>query len=216
MKVLIGCECSGRSREAFKRHGHDAWSCDLQESEDNSPYHIVDDVRAVARRPGWDLFIYHSPCTYTANSGAKWLYIDGRQENGRDESRWEGMRQGVAMFLDLWSVDIPRVCAEWPIIHEHAQALLGIEPDQYIQPWQFGDPEQKATALRLRNLPRLVPTHRKQPDLFALPAPDDIQQSVWREAPGPERQRNRSRTFPGIANAFATQWGRLTQKEGGE
>lgn len=206
MRVLIACEESGVIRRAFRAKGHEAFSCDLVAARDSSEFHIQDDAIKVAYQPGWDLLIFHWPCTNVANSGAKHLYRGMKFENGPDPIRWARMEADVAAFKALWAAPAPRKCGEWPIIHSHAQALLGIPWTQVIQPWQFGHPEMKATCLRLQNLPPLLPTRVVGP-----PPRDPAERRKWARvhqmAPGPNRQRDRSETLPGIAEAMALFWG---------
>lgn len=150
--------------------------------------------------------IFHAPCTFTANSGAKWLYIGGQKKNGRDEDRWSNMRAGVRFFLDLWNMPIDEIIAEWPIIHEHAVALMGgVTYTQIIQPWQFGHKAMKATCIYAKSGRRLVPTNVVGP-----PPKDPVERKKWavihNMAPSPDRQKLRSKTFPGIGDALADQY----------
>lgn len=193
MKILVACEFSGRVREAFRALGHDAWSADILPAEDDSRWHIQGDVRPVLRWP-WDLVVAHPPCTYLCNSGVRWLYHNGRKVR----ARWQSMRAARDFFAECLYANSSRVCVENPVPHRHAE-LPAVS--QWVQPWQFGDPESKRTGLWLRGLPCLVSTHAK---------PALVKQSVHRASPGPERWRERSRTFPGIAQAFAMQWGSLS------
>ncbi len=187
-RVLVACEFSGIVRDAFIAAGHDAISCDLLPSERPGP-HIQGDVRPLLREP-WDLVIAHPPCTYLANSGVRWLYRDGR----RDEDRWARMAEAAEFFHECLLANAPRVCVENPVMHRHA----GIrKANQFIQPWQFGHGEVKATGLWLRGLPLLEPTE----------IVDGRTPRVHHMSPGPDRWRERSRTFPGIAAAMADQWG---------
>lgn len=207
-RVLVACEFSGVVREAFLRRGHDAWSCDLLPAEDapaewlNQPQHYQCDVREVLHGDGqgpWDLMVAHPPCTFMANSGAKHLYLDGNKANGRNEKRWQQMQAGAEFFRLLWDAPIARICIENPVMVGHAKKLIGVEQTQTIQPWQFGHGETKATCLWLKNLPPLVPTK----------IVEGRTARVHRMAPGPDRWKERSRTFTGIAEAFADQWGAL-------
>ena len=183
MRVLIACECSGVVRRAFIEAGHDAWSCDLLPAFDQSPAHIQGDVlELLARDPRWDLLIAHPPCTHLACSGARWF-----REKGDVQA------QAVVFARTLLETAIPHVCLENPIgiLSTHLR-----QPDQIIQPWQFGHGETKATCLWLTRLPRLVPTA-----MVAGRVP-----RVHHEAPGPDRWLRRSVTLPGIAAAMAAQW----------
>lgn len=194
MKVLVACEFSGIVRDAFRDRGHDAISVDLLPSERPGP-HIEGDAIAALTSQRWDLVIAHPPCTYLANSGVRWLY--GGRGTIPDHGRWAAMHEAAAFFeAFLFTVQADRVAVENPVMHRHA----GIRrADQYIQPWQFGHPEVKATGLWLRNLPLLVPTR----------IVNGRTPRVHHASPGPERWKERSRTLPGIAAAMADQWGRL-------
>jgi hypothetical protein len=195
MRVLVACEFSGVVRDAFRARGHDAVSCDLLPSERRGP-HIVGDVRAILH-DGWDLLIAHPPCTFLANSGAKHLYLGCRRENGAACDRWANLGHAAAFFLAMLRAPIPRIAVENPIMLGHVRRLFDLPaPSQTIQPWAFGHPETKATRLWLRGLPRLVPTR----------IVEGRDARVHREPPGPERWRNRSRTYLGIAAAMAEQW----------
>lgn len=182
MRVLIGCEFSGTMRRAFAARGWDAWSCDLLDAEDGSPNHITGDVR-LALHDEWDLLIAHPPCTHLAVSGARW-FKDKRVE------------QAAAL-------DFVRVLLDAPIRHIALENPVSIisscirKPDQTVQPWMFGHGETKATCWWLTNLPKLKPT-----DIV-----DGRDSRVHRMPPGPDRWKERSRTFPGIAEAAADQWG---------
>jgi hypothetical protein len=180
MKVLIACEFSGRVRDAFAAKGHDAWSCDLLPSEQPGN-HIVGDVRDVLPHL-WDLMIAHPPCTHLAVSGARWFKAKG-----------QSVDDALAFVRRLMEAPIHRICIENPVSIISTRIR---RPDQVIQPWQFGHGETKATCFWLKNLPPLTPTR-----LVA-----GRENRVHREPPGPDRWKNRSRTFPGIALAMADQW----------
>lgn len=186
MKVLVACEFSGIVRDAFLSRGHDAVSCDLLPTERPGP-HLQCDVRSVLDS-GWDLIIAHPPCTDLASSGARWWAAKGEQR----------YRDAVA-FATCFLGHAPRVAIENPI---GRLATAWRKPDQIIQPFQFGDPEWKTTCLWLANLPLLA--H----DPVQL-RPDPKASRVWRQPGGPDRWRERSRSFPGIARAMAEQWGAL-------
>lgn len=186
MNVLVACECSGIVRDAFIAAGHNAMSCDLQETERPGP-HIVGDVLPLLRER-WDLVIAHPPCTRLCNSGVAWL---------EKRNLWNDMRQGAKFFMDCLNANAPRVCVENPIPHGYAMAIIREPYSQVIQPWMFGHGETKATCLWLRGLPTLRPTR----------IVDGKEQRLHRLPPGPERAKERSRTYPGIAAAMAEQWG---------
>jgi hypothetical protein len=182
MKVLVACEFSGVVRRAFAARGHDAWSCDLLLAEDSSANHYTGDVFDIIR-DGWDLMIAHPPCTHLAVSGARWF------KNKREE------QEKALMFVaDLMYTAIPRICIENPISIISSRIR---KPDQIIQPWMFGHGETKATCLWLKNLTPLVPTN----------VVDGREARVHRMPPGPDRWKERSRTYTGIAAAMAEQWG---------
>lgn len=192
MRVLVACEFSGTVREAFRRLGHDAWSCDLMPAEDGSRYHFTGDVRAILEGyqakgeywvTPWDLMIAHPPCTHLAVSGARWF-----------EAKRPEQAEAVEFFLMLARSPISRIAIENPVC---VMSSIWREPDQIIQPWQFGHGETKATCLWLKGLPPLVPTN-------IVPGREA---RIHRMPPGPDRWKERSRTFSGIAKAMAEQWG---------
>lgn len=197
MRVLIACEYSGRVREAFRRLGHDAWSCDLLESEDNSKYHIQGDCLALLG-DGWDLLIAHPPCTRLANSGVRWLH---------ERDLWVDFEQAVQFYLALRNAPIAKKCLENPVMHKYARERLGSVRRQVVQPWWFGEKTFKATGYELHGLPDLVATDRLTP-----PAVGTDEHKAWswihRCPPGPDRWKIRSRTPQGIADAMAEQWGK--------
>jgi hypothetical protein len=185
MRVLIGCEESGTVRDAFLARGHQAISCDLEPTRSPGP-HYHGSVFDLIDYP-WDLAIFHPPCTHTSVSGAK--HFAGKWDDGRQAC-------GVAFFMRLWraSAPIPRVCFEQPV---SIISSLHEKPTQIIQPWQFGHGETKSTCLWLRGLPPLKPSN----------IVEGREARVHRMAPGPERARERSKTYQGIADAMAEQWG---------
>ena len=208
MRVLVACEFSGRVRDAFLKRGHDAVSCDLLPTEVPGP-HIQDDVLNHLN-DGWDMMIAHPPCTYLANSGVSHLYNKDKTIN---HERWQKMVDAGKFFQKLWLCNIPKICMENPIMHKYGKAEAGIsfyydtiEFRQVIQPWMFGHMEQKATCLWLKNLPKLAPTNNVRDQMMELP--DNKRQRLHYLPPSKDRQTIRSRTFPGIAEAMAAQWGR--------
>jgi len=195
MRVLIGCETSGVFRRAFTLAGHDAWSCDLLPAEDGSNRHITCDVRDILG-DGWDMAVLHPPCTRLCNSGVRWLHTP---PPGRTRAElWRELDEGAQLFSDFWHAPIDRVCIENPVMHKHAKAQIRDyrAPAQSVQPWQFGHGETKRTCLWLRGLPALTPT-----DIV-----EGREQRVHLMPPGPDRWKERSRLFPGIAAAMAEQW----------
>ena len=184
MRVIVACEYSGRVREAFRKLGHDAWSCDILESEDDSEFHIQTCIEDVIN-DGLDLMIAHPPCTHLAVSGAR--HFKAKQESGVQQEALEFVRL-------LLEADIPKIALENPISIISSKIR---KPDQIIQPWQFGHGETKATCLWLKGLPKLVPTN----------IVDGREQRIHKMPPSPTRWKERSRTYQGIADAMAQQWG---------
>lgn len=204
MRVLVGCEFSGIVRDAFIARGHDAYSCDLIDTE-RPGTHLVCDIRDLLEPGLWDLLIAHPPCTYLCNSGVLRLYRDGKKKNGRDPVRWRCMREGAEFFRNLINAPVPRICIENPIMHGYAREIIGHGPDQSIQPWEYGEDASKATCLWLKNLPLLVPTKilpggRKARRANQTPSGQN------RLGPSPHRAADRARTYRGIAEAMAEQW----------
>jgi hypothetical protein len=191
MRVLIACEFSGIVRDAFAGRGHDAWSCDLLPAERAGNHHVGDVLDYIRCWPylfdplmPWDLMIAFPPCTHLAVSGARWFA-------GKQREQAEAIR-----FVEtLWTAAIPRIAIENPVGILSTRSILG-KPAQIIQPWQFGHGEVKSTCLWLKNLPPLKPTNIVGGRIAR----------VHREPPGPERWKNRSRTYQGIANVMAEQW----------
>ncbi len=193
MKVLVACEFSGIVREAFKKKGHDAWSCDILPTEIEGN-HIQGDVLNILD-DGWDLMVAHPPCTYLCNSGVCWLYERGTKNKNLD--RWEKMREGAMFFKKLLDCDIPKKAIEKPIMHKYSKEIIGENQTQIIQPWQFGHGETKATCLWLKGLPKLVPTN----------IVEGREQRLHKLPPSKDRGKLRSITYSGIAEAMAGQWG---------
>jgi hypothetical protein len=190
MRVLIGCESSAAVRDAFTERGHCAMSCDLLPSEKPGAHYqgdifdVIDD--------GWDIGIFHPPCTYLAVSGMHWTTRGLRDRRLTDEAL-EFVRKLMACKIPKWGIENPV-----SIISSQIR-----KPDQVIQPWMFGHGETKATCLWLKGLPHLVPTN-------IVPGREPV---VHRMPPGPDRWKNRSRTYQGIADAMAEQWGNPRQME---
>lgn len=203
MRVLVACEFSGVVREAFRARGHEAYSCDILPAEDNSKHHFQEDVLDVLSwcGPSFDLMIAHPPCTYLCNSGVWALH--------RDEERWNDLKQAREFFLALWTADVPKICIENPIPHKYGQ----LPPySQIIQPYQFGDDASKKTCLWLKGLPTLsIPGEDQwvQPRIVDGKKRWSNQTDGGQNKLGPSKTRahERSRTYQGIAKAFAEQWG---------
>lgn len=203
MDVLIGCEYSGVVREAFRARGHNAYSCDLIESEDGSPFHFQCDITEILRdhkhMPNVDLLIAHPPCTDLAVSGSRW-FVE-KQKDGRQEDALDFVFELMACGVKRWAIENPVSIISGRIT----------KPDQVIQPWQFGHKEKKATCLWLHGLPKLTPTDIVGPPPKEM-TPEETRSwnRVWLLPPGPNRWKERSRTFTGIAQAMADQWGSLS------
>jgi hypothetical protein len=205
VRVLVGAETSGKVREAFRKMGHDAFSCDILPADDNSPFHYQTDLIGLLESGlEWDLLIAHPPCTFLSNSGVRWLYRKGTRE--RVEWRWAALEAGARFFSAVLHARITKVAIENPIQHKHAKRLIGVAPSQIIQPWQFGHKEMKATCLWLKGLPALRPTA-----IVGPPPRDAKARRAWavvhRLPPSAEHWKLRSETYQGIADAMAAQWG---------
>jgi site-specific DNA-cytosine methylase len=181
-RALVACEFSGTVRRALAARGWDAWSCDLLPAEDDSHRHIVGDVRPLLTL-GWDMLIAFPPCTHLAVSGARWF-----------KDKQEEQIDALEFVRTLLDAPIPHIALENPVsvISSHIR-----KPDQTVQPWQFGHGEVKRTCFWLKKLPKLRPTN----------IVEGREARVHKMPPGPNRWRERSRTFDGIANAMADQWG---------
>lgn len=201
MNVLIACEESQRVCIEFRKKGHLAFSCDIEECSGGHPeWHIKEDVLRILNGEcgfttqngdnwifpcKWDLIIAFPPCTHLAVSGAR--YFEQKRKDGRQQ-------QGIDFFMEFTKADCEKIAIENPIgiMSTHYR-----KPDQIIQPWMFGHGETEATCLWLKNLPKLEPTN----------IVDGREQRIWRMPPGPERAKERSKTYEGIAKAMANAWG---------
>ena len=183
MKVLVACEFSGTVRDAFIARGHDAISCDLLPSDRPGPHYQGDVFDIIGN--GYDLMIAHPPCTHLAVSGAR--HFPAKRADGRQQ-------KAIDFFMRLAQADIPRIAVENPVC---IMSSIWRKPDQIIQPWQFGHGETKATCLWLKNLPFLVATN-------IVEGRDD---RIHKMPPSPDRWKLRSKTYKGIAQAMALQWG---------
>jgi site-specific DNA-cytosine methylase len=197
MKVLIACECSGAVRDAFITKGHDAWSCDILPCEGDPEKHLHCDVFTVLDK-GWDLMIAHPPCTDLSVAGARWF--KEKRENGSQKA-------SIEFFMRLANANVNKICIENPV------SIMSKEwrkPDQIIQPWMFGDEFSKKTCLWLKNLPNLEPTKIVGKGEIITYESGRTMPKWYADAfrlPKAERSKLRSRTFPGIAQAMANQWG---------
>ena len=199
MRVLVACEYSGTVRDAFLSRGHDAISCDILPTESPGPHHEGSALDLIDEP--FDLVIAHPPCTYLANSGVQHLH--------KEPGRWALMREGARFFDMMFRFNAPRIAVENPVQHRYAKAETGRGgATQYVQPWQFGHTESKRTGLWLLNLPPLRPTKVVYEQMMQLPISE--RQSIWwGKGKGVRRAHARSKTFSGIAEAMAAQWGCL-------
>lgn len=191
MKILVACEFSGTVRDAFAKRGHDAWSCDLLPSEKPGK-HIQRDLVHLWKTwntwgQEWDLIIAHPPCTDLAVSGARWF--PAKRASGSQQ-------KAIDFFLMIAGSDCPRIAVENPI---GIMSRIWRKPDLIIQPWQFGHGETKATCIWLKGLPKLKPTK----------IVEGREGRIWKMSPSPDRWKERSRTYQGIADAMADQWSDL-------
>ena len=187
MKVLVACEFSGIVRDAFAKKGHEAWSCDLLPTEKPGKHIQGDIIKVLSGKAAeyWDLIIAHPYCTDTAVSGARYFkekIVDGRQQKAID------------FFMFFIELPIQKIAVEHPI---SIMSTIYRKPDQIIQPWQFGHGETKATCLWLKGLPELIPTN----------IVEGREGKCWKQPPSPDRWKNRSRTYQGVADCMAATWG---------
>jgi hypothetical protein len=212
MKVLIACEESQAVTKAFRERGHEAYSCDILPCSGGHPeWHIQDDVTKHLDK-GWDLMIAHPPCTYLAVSGARWLY---NKDGSKNEDRWINRGKALDFVRVLLDAPIPRMALENPVSVISSEIR---KPDQIIQPYEYGDEASKKTCLWIKNLPYLVPTELVSKGEFVEWEDKNgkkKRQAKWyldalsKAKTSEERRTLRSKTFMGIANAMADQWGRL-------
>ncbi len=221
MTVLVACEFSGTVREAFAKLGHDAWSCDLLPSEIPSEKHVEGDVMQVLNL-GWDLIIAHPPCTHLSVSGAR--HFAEKQKDGRQQ-------QGIDFFMLMVNAKADKIAVENPVC---IMSRLYRKPDQIIQPYEYGHAESKKTCLWLKGLPKLTPTKIVEPVWWKNPDGTDYKDGSGKRyspthylmggkqmaryanqtpsgqnklGPSPERAKVRAKTYQGIADAMAAQWG---------
>jgi len=197
-KVLVACEYSGIVRDAFRKQGFDAISCDLRETEKNSEHHIQGDILELLEKRSheFDLMIAHPPCTYLANSGSRWLY--------EKEGRWKDMIDGATFFRKLYNADIPHIAVENPVMHKYGRKIIGAgKPDQTFQPYHFGDMESKRICIWKKNLPDLKYTDNREEEAMKMDE-KELQKKHWL---GSGNSKERSRFFPKVAKAMAKQWG---------
>jgi site-specific DNA-cytosine methylase len=194
MKILVACEYSATVRDAFRKRGHDAWSCDILPTAGDPTYHRQCDVKELLKEK-WDMIIAFPPCTHLAVSGARHFkekIADGRQQ------------EGIDFFMQFVNADCDRIAIENPI---GIMSSKYRKPDQIIQPYQFGHSESKLTCLWLKGLPKLVETNNVYNEMMLLPK--NKRERIHYLPPGPDRAKIRSKTYPRIAEAMAEQWGNL-------
>lgn len=198
MKVLVACEESQAVTKELRKRGHEAYSCDIQDCSGGHPeWHIKGDAIEEAYSGKYDMMIAHPPCTYLSNSGVCWLH--------KQEGRWEKMKEGALFFKKLLDAPIEKIAIENPIMHKYAVEIIGRKQDQSIQPYEHGHPESKRTCLWLKGLPVLKPTNDVKEEWKNLPK--NKAQRLHYLPPGPERAKLRSKTYKGVAQAIAMQWG---------
>lgn len=190
MKILVACEFSQIVTKAFREKGHEAYSCDIEPTEGNPDWHIQDDCLNIIPSQIWDIIIFHPDCTKMAVSGNRWY--------GKGTVGFWDRCKAIEWTVDAWNLILKyskSSCLENPVsvIFKH----IDYDILQYIQPWMFGHGETKKTGLALKNLPELNPTIIVK----------GREQRIWKMPPSPERKKERSRTFLGIAQAIAYQWG---------
>lgn len=194
MKILIACEESQAVCVAFRNKGHEAYSCDIELCSGGHPeWHIQGDVLPLLNDK-WDMMIAHPPCTYLSNAGARFLYPKGEL----NQERYKKGLEAKNLFMALYNADIPKIAIENPI---PSKIYKLPRYSQFIQPYEYGHPYQKKTCLWLKGLPYLMPTN-----IITKRVSTKVPGN-WFNKGGKERQKNRSKTFPGIAEAMADQWG---------
>lgn len=207
MKILIACEYSGTVRDAFIKRGHQAISCDLLPTDVPGPHYqgSVFDLIDDNNNNDWDMMIAHPPCTYLTVTGNKWMKPEFAH---RFPDRHKQRDEALEFFKRLFECNIPCICLENPV---GVVSTMYRKPTQYVQPWQFGDPHSKKTGLWLKNLPALVPTKIVEPQFHIYK--DGRKDPIWHmesmRLPPLERMKIRSKTFQGIADAMAEQWGNI-------
>jgi hypothetical protein len=213
MRILVACEESQAITKEFRKLGHEAFSCDLLPCSGGHPeWHYQQDVFEVIDK-GWDMMIAHPPCTFLAVSGARWLY---NKDGTKNEERWQNQTEALDFVQRLMDAPIRKIAVENPISVISSNIR---KPDQIVQPWQFGDKAQKSTCLWLKNLPKLVATDIVEKGDFKewvdKKTGKTKRQATWyyealQKSKTPEERRTlRSKTFKGMAEAIADQWGNV-------
>ena len=192
MRVLLACEESQAVCIEFRKRGHEAYSCDILPCSGGHPeWHLQQDVTELLKEH-WDMVIAFPPCTDLAVSGAAWF--EQKRKDGRQQ-------KSIEFFMQFASLKVP-YCIENPV---GIMSTIWRKPDQIIQPYEYGHPEQKKTCLWLNNLPKLTSTNNVYAEMMSLPK--SKRERIHYLSPGPERAKLRSKTFSGIAQAMANQWG---------
>lgn len=198
MKILVACEFSGIVRDAFIKKGHDAISCDIIDTDSPGPHH-KGDVLEYLKHNSFDLMLAFPPCTYLTAAGERWM------KDPRYPNRAQDRREAAEFFMALMNADIEKICVENPIGH---MTTCYRKPDQIVNPFQYGDPARKRTCLWLKNLPTLQPTDIVEIEYVTNLKGKKVPKWEYETSPQKKgREKARSKTFPGIANAMAEQWG---------
>lgn len=207
MKVLVACEESQTVTIEFRKLGHEAFSCDLEDCSGGHPeWHIKGDAVEVAYSQHWDMMIAHPPCTRLTNAGRRWMHNPPKGKTM--VMMWQDFFAGVELYKALRDAPIAKIAIENPVMHDHAREVLGKEKRNIVQPWWFGDKAFKATGFELIGLEPLVEGEASLREIVPKPGTDEHKEwsLIHRMSPGPERAKMRSKTFPGIAKAIAKQW----------
>tara|TARA_R110000787_G_scaffold258404_2_gene363615 strand:+ start:85 stop:675 length:591 start_codon:yes stop_codon:yes gene_type:complete len=196
VKVLVACEYSGVVRNAFTARGHDAWSCDILETESPGQHYKCDVLEILDQN--WDLMIAHPPCTFLTNAGNRWFYDPDDKEKPHPNypERWADRDDAIKFFLSLQNAPIEKIAIENPLPNPYVTNKTG-KHHQLVQPWMFGHPESKGICLWLKNLG----------PLFATMVEEVREQKMWKLPPSEDRWKLRSKTYTGFADAMAKQWG---------
>lgn len=208
-RIFVGCEVSQTVVRAFRARGHEAFSCDISPTDGNPDWHFQTDLFN-AIDDSYDLYIFHPPCTYLSNSGVCHLWITPYKDAPKkilNSERWIQMVDGAHFFKRILDLPYTKICIENPIPHGYAIEKIGQKYTQIIHPWMFGHMEQKATCLWLKGLPKLVETDNVKEQMLALPKKE--RERLHYLSPGPNRAKERAKTYDGIGQAMAMQWGPL-------
>lgn len=209
IRIIVGCEESQTICKAFRELGFQAYSCDLKPCSGGHPeWHFQEDMFGLIKRMKFHAGIFHPDCTYLTNTGNKWLKDQTARKSGAlvGQARRDARERAIKFFMDCYNADIEDVAVENPV------GIMGTvfrKADQYVHPYQFGDPHSKNTGWWLRGFPKLIPTKIVEPEMYVYK--DGRKDPMWHvetmHLPAEERSRMRSITFPGMAAAIAYQWG---------